>query len=503
MKKANIMKKAEEANAYYDKQPEKMHVYDAGESVQNMPVKKTEESHKQCTPGEFGMNKEGQANLLRAITKLAADPRAGDLDMNAPTGVPAAAGTAGRSYQNSINNAAKNVQREQRYLDADRADYGAAARDAYGVELGARAVDVASSALPYAGQIVGPVARGVANTVGGMRMSDSLVDKPKTLTDAENAVGEAKQQFSAAMSPGEKTPPYQPKPVGGVPGFTQAVGNRIANIKMPSPQRMFNATHPRRPFDMPDTPAAQAPAASAAPATPAMPVKASAAGNWQGVDLAKNPINWTRTLPKADATAKNWQGAKPAQQAAPPMAPVKQAPQAAPAMAPVLSSLPVKASAHSFGTAVKRALLGEYDAPVGGGAALGAIGGGLMGAMNPGEEEEYDDRGNVIGKKRKSRLGAALGGAMAGGAAGGALGAGAKYFGMLGQDKPLSLPTPAGAQTPESPARVQLGDTGKMTPKQTVLARQPKFNRYKASPEAMSYNDAAKAMDANPFTPVQ
>ena len=63
------MKKAEDANAYYNKQPAKMNVYDAGESVQNMPIKKTEESHKQCSPGEFGMNKEG--NLAQHIKWLA------------------------------------------------------------------------------------------------------------------------------------------------------------------------------------------------------------------------------------------------------------------------------------------------------------------------------------------------------------------------------------------------------------------------------------------------
>jgi hypothetical protein len=55
------MKKAEEANAYYTKQPAKMNVYDAGESVKDMPIKKTEESHKKCSPGEFCMHKEGSA----------------------------------------------------------------------------------------------------------------------------------------------------------------------------------------------------------------------------------------------------------------------------------------------------------------------------------------------------------------------------------------------------------------------------------------------------------
>lgn len=55
------MKKAEEANSYYAKKPEKMNVYDAGEGVKNMPVTKQYESHKKCTPGEFGMHKSGSA----------------------------------------------------------------------------------------------------------------------------------------------------------------------------------------------------------------------------------------------------------------------------------------------------------------------------------------------------------------------------------------------------------------------------------------------------------
>lgn len=61
-KKGSVNKAAEEsADAYYDKQPEKMRTYEAGESVNNMPIKQVEESHKKCTPGEFGMHKEGTA----------------------------------------------------------------------------------------------------------------------------------------------------------------------------------------------------------------------------------------------------------------------------------------------------------------------------------------------------------------------------------------------------------------------------------------------------------
>lgn len=450
------MKKAEEANAYYDKQPEKMHLYDAGESVQNMPIKKTEESHKKCTPGEFGMNKEGQANLLRAITKLAADPRAMDMSGGGPDQMS----RLNRYRQGSMNNAARSLEREQEYLAGDKQEMNEISNDMGRAQLGAQAAQAIAPTLPYVGPYAGAAARGANNAISAGKMIHDQLNAPSQINDSENEVADAQNQFSASLAPGNRNAPaprQAAKPVGGVPGVLNAAAKSVGNIKMPSPQRMFHATHPRRPFDMPATPAASAPAAPAAPATPALPVKASAYSFGTAVKRALFNKQAADGAPSSNLAAAGYLGANAR----------------------------------------------DYAAPVGGGAALGAIGGGLMGAMNPGEEEEYDDRGNVIGKKRKSRLGAALGGAMAGGAAGGALGAGAKYFGMLGQDKPLSLPTPSGAQTPESPARVQLGDTGKMTPKQTVLARQPKFNRYKASPEAMSYNDAAKAMDANPFTPVQ
>lgn len=54
-----MKKTAEEAGAYYNKKPEKMNIYDAGEGVKGVTPKVTRESHKKCTPGEFNMNKEG------------------------------------------------------------------------------------------------------------------------------------------------------------------------------------------------------------------------------------------------------------------------------------------------------------------------------------------------------------------------------------------------------------------------------------------------------------
>jgi hypothetical protein len=59
-----MKKVSEEANAYYDKKPEKMNVYDASEGVKGITPKQVSESHKACSPGEFGMNKEGAAFLF-------------------------------------------------------------------------------------------------------------------------------------------------------------------------------------------------------------------------------------------------------------------------------------------------------------------------------------------------------------------------------------------------------------------------------------------------------
>jgi hypothetical protein len=58
-----------------------------------------------------------------------------------------------------------------------------------------------------------------------------------------------------------------------------------------------------------------------------------------------------------------------------------------------------------------------------GGAALG----GLAGLIAPGEEDQYDDMGNVVSRKRRNRFGAALRGVLGGGALGAGAGALAGY----------------------------------------------------------------------------
>jgi hypothetical protein len=63
-----------------------------------------------------------------------------------------------------------------------------------------------------------------------------------------------------------------------------------------------------------------------------------------------------------------------------------------------------------------------------GGAGVGAGLGALHGLVAPGEETEYDEAGNVIGKKRRSRLAAMLRGGLAGAGMGAAGGAAAEHL---------------------------------------------------------------------------
>lgn len=66
------------------------------------------------------------------------------------------------------------------------------------------------------------------------------------------------------------------------------------------------------------------------------------------------------------------------------------------------------------------------------GAGMGGLGGaalgGLAGLVAPGEEDEYDDEGNLVGRKQRNRLGAALRGLLGGGLAGGLAGGAAGHF---------------------------------------------------------------------------
>lgn len=62
------------------------------------------------------------------------------------------------------------------------------------------------------------------------------------------------------------------------------------------------------------------------------------------------------------------------------------------------------------------------------GGAGGAMAGGLAGLVAPGQEDVYDDYGNVVGRKQRSRFGAMARGILGGGAAGLAAGGAAGHF---------------------------------------------------------------------------
>jgi hypothetical protein len=259
------MKKAEEANAYYNKQPAKMNVYDAGESVQNMPVKKTEESHKQCTPCEFGVRvKESVSSdgLLGrflagvaavggagAALKFAADPRATDETggaysplgrqdlLNRIDGIAATVNgpSQGRLYGSSSPQAygmdyspaekrwVSNTERNHAY-HSDRLQHNI---DAYKSTLtglknesnsAAQLGTAASMGLNAAGNAIGaPALAGAANMgLTGLRAADSYARNygAKRTQQNLNTARQNLQQFKQPWEGQQKlSPAATPKPV--------------------------------------------------------------------------------------------------------------------------------------------------------------------------------------------------------------------------------------------------------------------------------------------------
>lgn len=94
-------------------------------------------------------------------------------------------------------------------------------------------------------------------------------------------------------------------------------------------------------------------------------------------------------------------------------------------------------SARDFGAYVKQSFnigdylpkgLHEHLPGAGLGAGLGAGIGAIGGLINPGEEDEYDDNGRVVGRKQRSRFGAMMRNALAGAGVGGLAGGAASYM---------------------------------------------------------------------------
>lgn len=96
-------------------------------------------------------------------------------------------------------------------------------------------------------------------------------------------------------------------------------------------------------------------------------------------------------------------------------------------------------SARDFGAYVKQSFdIQKYLPAAGVGAGLGAGVGALSGLINPGEEDEYDDEGRVIGRKQRSRFGAMLRGGLMGAGLGGVAGGAAQHFAGPQTEKALN-----------------------------------------------------------------
>lgn len=95
-------------------------------------------------------------------------------------------------------------------------------------------------------------------------------------------------------------------------------------------------------------------------------------------------------------------------------------------------------SARDFGAYVKQSFVQQYLPAAGMGAGLGAGVGAISGLINPGEEDEYDDEGRVIGRKQRSRFGAMLRNALMGAGVGGLVGGAAQHFAGPQTEKALN-----------------------------------------------------------------
>lgn len=107
-------------------------------------------------------------------------------------------------------------------------------------------------------------------------------------------------------------------------------------------------------------------------------------------------------------------------------------------------------SARAFGSHVKQGFdIQKYLPTAGVGAGIGAGIGALGGLINPGEEDEYDDNGRVIGRKQRSRFGAMMRNALMGAGVGGVAG------GVAGYMSPATLKAVNTARAAFDPANYQ------------------------------------------------
>jgi hypothetical protein len=358
-------------------------VYEAAESVDNMPVKQTRESHKACAPGEFGLNKEGNEYMTPGQR----------------------AKQHGQEHELSVyeNSRYRNLRRGQEppagfpYLDQPHRDPAIANRDMHNREIN-------RNSSRYTERFPGSYA--VDTAVRGY-LPDQARDFRSALMDADYAAGDHADVSRA--------------PLPGIFGMAVKVPNQLdaaaryhgAQQNAAAARQQYNeymqgegrGKHPFIQQQIPES-AVPAPISKRFPLSGAADKIEKAVG--RGMQNFRVPSDLQKTydqLPKL------------------PRRPFVD--DAAPAVK--------KSSALQFGAHVKQALDPALGM-AGLGGAGGVIAGGLSGLIAPGEYE--DEEGNV---KRRSRLSTALQRALGMGAVGAGLGGAYGMYDRAGAGKAVDF----------------------------------------------------------------
>lgn len=379
-------------------------VYEAAESVTGMQPKITYESHKKCTPHEFGMRvKEAMTDLGRVV---AAIPYDASVLGAAGAGIGAAASGKGNRFRGAGRGAARGI--------------GLGVGGNAGAVLGALAGAGLSEVLPgdephrnTARQLLtlGGGGLGLAGGLyGGYRaggaIGDAVMGDGKKKEEAPEEKAAAQPNLWPVNLTGEDPAKYDSSYY--IDNYAGKPGGGQFGAGAESLGRMFGSVlgHTANLTGQAGTGIAQALSSRKSPAGLGQ-YTASMLGNI----LLNQRQSQLRQLDAADTAAyKNFK----AHLSKPPML--------------------EKANAYAFG---KRAasmlsalgngagLGGLTGSSIGAGAGLGGLAGAAAGLVAPGTEPEYDENGQQIGTRRRSRLSAALRGGL-GGAALGAVG-GAAY----------------------------------------------------------------------------
>ena len=364
-------------------------VYEAADSVDNMPVKHTRESHKKCAPGEFGLNKEGNEYMSPGRR----------------------AKQHGQEHELSVydNSDYRNHTRGRqpapgfKYLERAYLDPAIRNRDEHNRRLGGT----------YPNDEVFPGSYAVDRAVRGDQ-PDQAYDFQRAIRDADF---EALQHSDIAKAPlpGLLGAAIKgPSQYAAAQRYAGAQGNAAASRQQYN-EYMQGAGRGKHPFIQQQIPesAVPAPMGKRFPFSGAVDKIEKAVGRGiapyeqklQGPADLQKLYNQLPKLPR-----------RPFDDAAAPAAPAVK-----------------KSSALQFGAAVKQALHPALGM-AGLGGAGGLIAGGLSGLIAPGEYEDED--GNV---KRRGRLSTALQRALGMGAVGAGLGGAYGMYDREGSGKAVDF----------------------------------------------------------------